>query len=76
MRRPPLSVAALRLLGAVERRPGLSAAEIAAEHGARAWQLLATLRGRYFVRWDRGGAHVRVTESGRGYLRGRANAAR
>lgn len=70
--RRPLSVAGLRMLEQLEKAGGsvATALELVQTTPSR-WQVLATLGGRFFVRWDEGGRNVRITEHGRRYLRAR-----
>lgn len=72
-RRVAISQAGLAMLRWLASQGGSapSAAAVVAALGGRSWGVLATLRGRMFVRWDEGGRNVRITRHGREYLAAR-----
>lgn len=63
-------MAMLRRLSKVKAVP-TAADAVAMLGGNRYWGVLATLRGRMFVRWDDGGRNIRITRAGREYLAAR-----
>lgn len=72
-RRVALSASAMAMLRRLAVVPSVpTAGEVVAQLGGdRYWGVLATLRGRMFVRWDEGGRNVRITRAGREYLAAR-----